>query len=275
MADLFMFRGVEFDLGYADFHASENNLGLIRKLNHKNRQLPSREFTYRIINHWEANKLLTSSRRNNTGWRKYSVMDMVWVYIIKELRLFGFSLEQIVKVKKNLTEKKDRPESVFPVLEYYISLCLYNKPAYLLIFPHGEVHALSEKEYQLNRELNSAPTYIVIKLNSIIQKIMTGANLKPNYKQDYILSSDEKKAVMLIRLGNVEEVTFVRENGESNVVEAGTNGNESPSEEIIKMIVERNYDSATIKHGAGKYYHFKRKQSTPKAPKQYQAGLFD
>ena len=274
MAELFMFRAVEFDLGYADFHASEHNLGLIESLNKKNRMLPTGEFTYRIINHWEENKLLTSFRKDGTGWRKYSIMDMVWVYIIRELRAFGFSLEQIASVKKHLSEKKEKQFSEFPVLEYYVTLCLYNKPAYLLVFSGGEAHPLSEKEYQLNRELNTGVNYIVIKLNHIVQGILPAFDLKVNYKHEYEPSLDEKKAIALLRLVNYQEITITYDNGSSRIIDATNPETQIAVEEVIRIISAREYETVTIKHDSGKYFYFKRKGSH-KAVKPVQAGLFD
>lgn len=274
MSEIYMFRGVEFDLGFADFHASEHNLGLIEALNTKNRMLPSGEFTYRIINHWEENNLLTSTRKNDTGWRKYSIMDMVWVYIIRELRNFGFSLEQTALVKKHLSDKKEKVISEFPVLEYYITLCLYNKPAYLLVFSNGEAHPLSEKEYQLNRELNPGINYILIKLNHIIQKIMPAFELKANYKHDYEPSLDERKAIAYLRMVDYQEITIAFENGSSRIIDTANPESQIPVEEIIRIISSKEYETVTIKHDSGKYFHFKRK-GTHKVPKPVQPGLFD
>lgn len=274
MSEFFMFRGVEFDLGYADFHASDHNLGLIKALNTRNRKLSPGMFTYRIINHWEANGLLSSDRKNNTGWRKYSIMDIVWVFIIGELRTFGFSHEQIIKVKKHLTQRKEKPESFFPLLEYYVTLCLYCKPVYLLVFPNGEAHPLSEKEYQLNRELSTSLNYIVIKLNYILQNIFSDQDLKPNFKHDFELSLDERKAVILLRLIKYQEITFTFANGESSTYELGNKEKDIPLEDLVKMVISKKYESITIKHGTGKYFHFKRKV-IHKGLQGYQTGLFE
>ncbi len=67
MSEIFMFRGVDYELGYADFHISRNKTGLSYYLNKKERKLSNKEFTYRVINHWEKNGLIESNRENNRG----------------------------------------------------------------------------------------------------------------------------------------------------------------------------------------------------------------
>jgi len=62
--------------------------------------------------------LITSNRPDDKGWRRYSLIDVVWLNIIKELRRFGYPLDQILKVKKNISRKSDNDPSDYPYLEY-------------------------------------------------------------------------------------------------------------------------------------------------------------
>jgi hypothetical protein len=102
-----MFRGVDFELGFADFNYSESRLGLSKVLNYKKYKLSKREFSYRIINHWESNNIIDSQRPGDKGWRKYSIMDLVWLNVIKELQFFRVSpCSKLASVKDYLVRRK-------------------------------------------------------------------------------------------------------------------------------------------------------------------------
>jgi len=250
MSEIFMFRGVDYELGYADYSVSQVKTGMTTTLNNKDRKISNYDFTYRIINHWEKNGLINSNRENNKGWRRYSIMNMVWLFIIKELRSFGVSLDQILAVKAHLTE--DSTEySDFPQLEYYVSLTLVNKPVFLLIFPNGEAHCLSEKEYQLNREFSSQNNHIQINLNNIVQLIIPEYNLKPNFKDVSELNFDERKVIQLLRLGNYDEIDLTLEEGQYNKLEdvEGIDNKSKNIEDIIHHINVKSYKSINIKQG--------------------------
>ncbi|MBL6963136.1 MAG: MerR family transcriptional regulator [Bacteroidetes bacterium] len=213
MGDIFIFRGIDFELGYSDYSTSNGQINISTLLNEKLYKPKSGDFSYRIINHWESNKLLCSTRNNGNGWRKYSVMDLVWLYIIRNMRTFGISLELIKKVKKNLIDSKNTEESVFPLLEYYVSICLVNKPAYLLVFSNGQAHPVTEKEYGSNREFSSKNNHLQINLNNILQKIFPDRSLKAKYKENTEYSPEERKAIQIIRLEAVNRIHLMFSNG--------------------------------------------------------------
>lgn len=249
MSNIFMFRGVDYELGFADFQISKRKTGLSHFLNLKDRKVSNKEFTYRVINHWEKNKLIESNRENNRGWRRYSVMDLVWLYIIKELRNFGVSHDLIQNVKKSLSENR-QPDCEFFQLEYYISLVLVNKPVYLLIFNNGDAHPLTEKEYQLNREYSSNMNHIQLNLNSILQQILPEKDLKPHYGEDYEHTLEERKAIQMLRLGNYNEINLTLEEGSANKLEEHTiNIKQRNIEDIINHINNKKYKSIDIKQG--------------------------
>jgi DNA-binding transcriptional MerR regulator len=259
MSDAFMFRGVEYELGFNDYHNTETGQELSKKLNIPNRKLPEKEFSYRIINHWEENKLINSERKSEKGWRRYSFMDVAWIKIMKELRSFGYSLEQIHLVKEALSSTKDNPNSQFPQLEYYISLTLINKPVYLLVYANGNAHGVTEREYQMNREFSTNSSHIQIKLNTIVQSIYHTKDLKPVYKDGDDLNLGERRAIQMLRLGNFEEIKITQPDGDIDLDYKNGAETEKRIEELVKMIMESHYETVTIKYGIGKYFHFRKK----------------
>lgn len=243
MGDIFIFRGIDFELGYSDYSNSEESVSISKLLNDKLFKPKSGDFSYRIINHWESNDLLSSERNNGKGWRKYSVMDLVWLYIIQDMRTFGISLDLIKKVKRSLIKTNTDGSGIFPLLEYYSSISLINTACYLLIFSNGQAHPVTEHEYNSNREFSSKNNHLQINLNNILQKIFPDSSLLVNHKINAEYSLEERKAIQLIRLGAVKNINITLLNGAKQSLGSKEKGQ---FEKIIPLIFKKNYGSIEL-----------------------------
>lgn len=58
--------------------------------------------SYRMMNDWEKKKMITGSRSKEMGWRKFSITDIVELFIITDLRKFGLPIPSIKKVLNDL-----------------------------------------------------------------------------------------------------------------------------------------------------------------------------
>ncbi len=243
----YIFRGIDYDIGLKDYLQSSQKTGLKSRLNEKTNSLSTKDFTYRVINHWEKNNLIDSGRKSNRKWRRYSIMDLVWLYIIKELRSFGIGLELIQKVREFLSREKTA-ESEFPILEYYVSLVLVNQPVYLIIFPDGEAYPMTEHEFQINREYNSHMHHIQLNLNSIVQKVLPDKDLSPRFEKDFELNMDERKVIQMLRLGNFNEVNLTLLEGmDDKLEEEEFTVKERNIEDIIEHINNKKYKKIDLK----------------------------
>jgi len=65
--------------------------------------------THRWITHWD-NQGLLGSKRNGSGWRRFSFVDYIWLRIIVHLREFHLPLSAIKQVKKFLWEPTSQEE---------------------------------------------------------------------------------------------------------------------------------------------------------------------
>jgi len=59
----------------------------------------------RVLNHWKSKNILPLARAG--GWNKFSLLELVWIDIVKELRKFGFSLKKISIVRDQLFQPID------------------------------------------------------------------------------------------------------------------------------------------------------------------------
>lgn len=162
-------------------------------LNDKRHRSGDEKITYRILNHWEKLGLIDAERDSEKGWRKSSIIDMVWLEIIAALRNFGCSLNLIRKVKKNL----ELPEwehnlTQFPVLEVYISLAFVRRiPVYLLVFNNGEAEPVIHTEFLATMDFLKLDDHIRISINDILQRMISIQDLSPIYKTSVELSDEE------------------------------------------------------------------------------------
>ena len=223
----------------------------------KDKALDSENLSYRIINHWEKEGLISDIRPSGKGWRKYSLIDRVWLEVIVELRKFGYPLERIKQVKENLERSETETSSSMPLLETHFALAFFPKePCYLLVFPNGEVLLAILSEYNLSDEIGLIESHIKINLNRLIQKIFPNMDLKPKYKSSLELSPEEIELMFFVRMGNYESITVKRRDGKIDYIEATETL--SADARLTEIIKEQDYQDIEIKTAEGKTVCVKR-----------------
>jgi len=64
----------------------------------------------RVMNHWDAKGLIPDSSRNKGGPYTFNFIELIWLHIVKELREYGYPLENIKEVSFYLTTPFDISE---------------------------------------------------------------------------------------------------------------------------------------------------------------------
>jgi DNA-binding transcriptional MerR regulator len=246
----FIVRGDSFDFAFADYFSEERDF--IRKnFNAKVKRIDKKDFSYRIINHWEENGLLDADRGDGQGWRKFSLIDIVWLNIIVELRKFGVSIENIHKVKQRLNFLyKEGDISSFHYLEFYTAQYLLTKqPTFLLVFNNFEVEIAVDSEIRISDELNTLDNFIRVNLHTIIQGILPSKDLTPIYNDKIGLNDDELSLMLAIRTGAYKELVIKMKNGKINRIDKKV---ENPEKKIHQLLKQKTYDTITIIRENGK-----------------------
>ena len=101
------YRNEAFDIGFKDYFKNIKDNKITQVLNNTERNLKFDSITYRQLNSWEKEGLLTVQREGRE-WRRFSIIDAVWVKLIKELREFGMSREQLKVTKQSLEFESDK-----------------------------------------------------------------------------------------------------------------------------------------------------------------------
>lgn len=223
-----------------------------KNINKKTAKITDDKLSYRIINHWEKEGILSDKRPSGKGWRVYSAIDTFWIKIIKELRKFGYPLENIKAIKEDLESfKSEYLDSEMPFLEAFFVLAFHLKePVNLVAFSDGKYQLATYREYELTSRAGNLDSHILVYLNPLVQAMYPNKDLKTEFINLIELRTDEIFAYMLISAGNYETITIKKKDGKIEFLEATEHiQNEKRITDILK---KGTYQDITIKQANGK-----------------------
>ena len=139
----------------------------INLLTEKKFTIKDTDSTYRVINHWSKLDLFDDARQGESkGWRKFSLVDMVWLKVLMELRKFGFALEKI-KIGYQIIKEKSE------IFECGVALCMMRKGINLIVFSDSHIEIIPSKALTISESINyfKETAYLVINLNRCLENI--------------------------------------------------------------------------------------------------------
>lgn len=226
-------------------------------------QLIIRKLTYRKINDWDAKDLISYSRDKETsGWRKFSILDVIRLNIVSDLRDYGFPTEKIKAIIENVSSAKVYLQKAktngidavdFMQIEYFTMLCFSGIKMLLLIDEDDKVYFVPEQGVMgvksffndVTAPLIVLPFFsyaeniasIIFEQKTVVQPDTQFINLFNNQ-----LEEKEKKLLELIRDKDYEEITIVKSDGDKTTLKATTRKGGAISEkDVIATIREKDY----------------------------------
>ena len=152
-------------------------------LNRKNMTVADLKFTYRQINSWDEHGLL-DPKREGAQWREFSIMDRVWLCLIREMRKYGISLKQIGKVKTYITEYPIGVGKTIAALEFYTAHAAPRKhPCVVVIFEDASALICQYQEWLRMQLADKVPNHVLIHLNPIFEHVFPKSKIGANYKE--------------------------------------------------------------------------------------------
>ena len=213
------YRNEAFDIGFKDYFKNIKDNKITKVLNNTERNLKFDSITYRQLNSWGKEGLLTVQREGRE-WRRFSIIDAVWVKLIKELREFGMSREQLKITKQSLEFESDKYGVAMPMLEFYTAFIIGGKlPVVLLVFKDGVAVPASVTQFKVANEITGLEDHIQINLNKVLQSMFPEVDLKPQHKPEMPLYVDEMELLAFLRLEEFEKVEIFYNNGRMQTVE--------------------------------------------------------
>ncbi len=161
--------------------------------------------SYRALNHWCKNNLIDDDR-TDSGWRKFSIFDRLWIEVINELRLYGLPLDTIRQINKKMTEPIVGDKYKLTNFEYAVYRCrfLSDSQTYLILFEDGFSEIASKHDIELASILGKWPSYLLINLNNIWKKFSD--KFSSSERGSFILDKDELQLFSALRLENNKEI---------------------------------------------------------------------
>ncbi len=246
-----IYPGSWFDLRFAEFAVSkEGVLKDVKDALHLPRYTVSNtNQSYRTINNWDENKILFENTERGNGWRKFSIVEIVWIEIIKELRKFGLSLSSIKILRdKNFIIKKD--DSFDPILlAFYIARVMNGDDVLLVADAEGNGSFCRIEDYINSQIIKPLPaSYIMVSINKIYFRISKNQRYLKNNTHFMPMNSKELEMFGKIMEGNVSEIKIKPKDGKigrisykSSVIEP-----KEAMEELRKELSDKKMKSITI-----------------------------
>jgi len=247
----FILKGDGFELSLANYY-SDKNKEVHKLFSERKYTVGDTDIAYRLINHWDESGLLPEGARDGNGWRKFTLIEMVWLRAIIRLRNFGFPLDKIAKVRDCVVLWNKKTEN-YPVLEYYVSLALAsNADPYIIVLEDGSADIATTREIELSKEFWKKPLDVLyISLKSVVSEM--GFKVAPSEGLD-LLSPEEKELLNEIHVNNNGEVKVnVDSTGQIAEIESTNVMSALPAHEIHHKIKnERMYGKVVTQYEDGK-----------------------
>ena len=173
--------------------------------------------TYRQINFLATEGLLKDNRKEKSNWREFSLKELVYLSLVKELRAYGIANKQLTTLKEIFFSQRYASN-----VEENLLMALKGKKI-VLVFKNKDKASF----YNL-------PNYVVF-----CRKLKSHININLNEIIFEILDLLKKK-----RIDYKDELYFVLKTVETNKKE----------EQLLKFIRNKDYKSITIRNSKNKEY---------------------
>jgi DNA-binding transcriptional MerR regulator len=228
--------------------------------------------TYRKVNDWDDKGLVSGTREGTeSGWRKFSIAEIVQLNVVSDLRKFGFPTDKIKRIIDRITDSQFKFRDVigklhtkrFLELEFSIFACLHGNKILLLVDEYEQVYFLDERSViggYMMLDRSSSPL-LILPLFSYVERIAGWCHKEIKVRPDSTaaellriqLTEKEKTILDIIRNEDYEQVTITKPGGDRMTLRAKRRDKGSFSdEEVIDAINARDYQKVTVSRVDGK-----------------------
>lgn len=218
--------------------------------------------SYRIINSWDSAGLLFLTPDRDSKWRRFNLVDYVWILIIRELKNIGFSTEKILNVKANLFY--DFPETnddlKLDFILFFMCQTLMNNDISLVVQPDGiSVFVLDSQyfgpKYGIDPFRNNS-SRIIISLNKILAQALNDPDIAE--QKTILLAINNELGDLVTSIyaeDSISEISIKKKNGEIHKVHKKIIKKLEPKEpmtEIREMVKSNQNQDIIIRQQDGK-----------------------
>lgn len=186
------------------------------KYNKKIFKVSDTKISYRTINSWENAGLLLSGQNKEAKWRKFTIIEVLWLQIIRELRILGFSTKKILNLKNNLFQvHKQYGDQITDTFAVHLFSINAKRDVMIVINIKGDGDFLIDFEYELSqRNVEFPNTHVVLSINKIYADFSEHPELRAK-NQFFYIYNDKELAILnaVMNDPNIREIVIKPENG--------------------------------------------------------------
>jgi hypothetical protein len=167
---------------------------------------------YRVLSHWDSQGLVECERESINGWRKFNLIEALWVLVVQKLRHLHTPLEQINHIKPSFFEILDW-DCPISLAEYYaLGAVFQQKPTFFVVPP-------SFCDFFFYDDLQTAlanvrfDSCIIIHLNPLLNKLLPKEGVKSRFPFESAITWDQQEILGILRNEDFDQITFKKENG--------------------------------------------------------------
>lgn len=271
----------EFRKNYDEFTKKYGHLLHRPVFTVKKSKLIVKGLTYRKINAWDREGLISSSREKlDTGWRKFSIIDTAKLNIISDLRRIGFPKKRVKIAMGKLNcgnmdlwspQENRLLRLIRPGVEDFIIACLLGVKMFFVIRENGEAFFLSEtgaKNFYLRSNNEFFPVitlrfFFYVKKTADVMRNEMGVEKNSTVEElfESMLPYQEERISRWIRSRNYEEIVFRKSKSKETRIKASSSKDKEFSiKDILEAIVSGNYYSIVITTRRGQKITIVRKE---------------
>lgn len=230
-----VFRGNTFVSNLRKLLESKQALKNIELLSQRTCQIDVNSVSYRTLHHWDSVGLIECGRESSkAGWRKFNLVETLWLHVIIKFRDMGISLEKIGKAKSLFFEKI--PGLDLKYAEYYVVGALYFKtPSFFVTPPDGPSEFLSYEEMIGAMEVGLLDNAILIHLNPLLNKIFKKIEVESDFAFKRSVTDEQNTICDLLDKEDFDSLKISKTNGKISDVEFEKGfSRQTPYHEIVR-----------------------------------------
>ncbi len=190
---------------------------MMKKLHEERFTTKDTDIPYRQINYLDEQNLLTGERSDSAQWRRFSLKDLIYLKIVKEVRQYGASDEILGELQKAFYDKKSARMCD-------IAIFLAMTPAKIIItitsdgavrfydLPMKHLHQIGQRS-RIEINLNQIVTDLWDKFENERLYYIDETSYITEITKQMGITKDEAKLLSLIRRTEYKTLEIVRDDG--------------------------------------------------------------
>lgn len=246
-----VYRGDSFLINLGMLCDSSKATEIIKRFHSRHLEIEKSDVSYRVLTHWDSLGLIECERDSSQGWRRFNLIETLWLSVIKKARELGLSLEQVAKAKPSFFQKIS-PESSIDFVDYYLIGTIFMKfPAFFIISPEGHGEFLFHEEVDLNLSMGTIESHTSIFLNPLLNQILR-KKIEWSFPLQQTVSAKQSQILHLMDSEDFDYLHILKKKNELTDVKIVKNFSGSTKEDELaethgNVSIENHYENGGVK----------------------------